>query len=315
LKIGLTRIVRCALETDCDGFNQLVDEATHLLSAENGRVGNLDIQGRLVNVEPKGQAVIIGDLHGDLESLVDILKGSSFLERMNRNHDGLMIFLGDYGDRGAYSVEIYYVVLRLKLLFPKQVVLMRGNHELFWAHGGQDDLAPSPHDMPLQFQARFGERGDEAYGKIRNLFEHLYSALLVQERYLMIHGGLSEKARKPEDFAYAHASYPEVRLLEDILWSDPDDSINGVRESPRGAGKLFGENVTENVLGRFGVKILIRGHEPCEEGYKINHSGRVLTLFSSKGSPYFNSHGAYLEVDLSRRFDNAKQLVPYTHKF
>jgi len=307
--------VRCALETDCDHFNQLADEAMHLLSAENGRIGNLDIEGRLVNVEPKGQAVIIGDLHGDLESLVDILKGSSFLERMNRNHDGLMIFLGDYGDRGAYSVEIYYVVLRLKLLFPEQVVLMRGNHELFWAHGGQDDLAPSPHDMPVQFQARFGERGDEAYGKIRNLFEHLYSALLVQERYLMIHGGLSEKARQPEDFAYAHASYPKVRLLEDMLWSDPDDSINGVRESPRGAGKLFGENVTENVLGRFGVKILIRGHEPCEEGYKINHSGRVLTLFSSKGSPYFNSHGAYLEVDLSRRFDNAKQLVPYTHKF
>ncbi len=307
--------MRCALETDCDHFNQLADEAMHLLSAENGRIGNLDIEGRLVNVEPKGQAVIIGDLHGDLESLVDILKGSSFLERMNRNHDGLMIFLGDYGDRGAYSVEIYYVVLRLKLLFPEQVVLMRGNHELFWAHGGQDDLAPSPHDMPVQFQARFGERGDEAYGKIRNLFEHLYSALLVQERYLMIHGGLSEKARQPEDFAYAHASYPKVRLLEDMLWSDPDDSINGVRESPRGAGKLFGENVTENVLGRFGVKILIRGHEPCEEGYKINHSGRVLTLFSSKGSPYFNSHGAYLEVDLSRRFDNAKQLVPYTHKF
>lgn len=315
MKNGLAQIVRCALETDCDGFNQLADEATRLLSAENGRIGNLDVAGRLVNVEPEGQAVIIGDLHGDLESLIDILKSSSFLERMNRNRDGLMIFLGDYGDRGAYSVEVYYVVLRLKLLFPKQVVLMRGNHEQFWAHGGQDDLAPSPHDLPLQFQARFGERWKEAYGKIRNLFEHLYSALLVQERYLMIHGGLSEKASKPEDLAYAHASYPKDKLLEDMLWSDPDETISGVRASPRGAGKLFGKDVTENMFGRFGIKVLIRGHEPCEEGYKINHGGRVLTLFSRKGSPYFNIHGAYLEVDLSRKFENAEQLVPYIHKF
>ncbi len=315
MKHTLAQIVRCALETDCNGFNQLVEEATRLLSAEDGHIGNLDVTGRLIKAEPQGHAIIIGDLHGDLESLVDILKDSNFQEKMSQNHDNTMIFLGDYGDRGAYSAEVYYVVLKLKLLYPEQVVLMRGNHEQFWVHGGQDDLAPSPHDMPLQFQARFGEKWNETYGKVRNLFEYLYSALLVEERYLMIHGGLPEKASKAEDLAYAHTSYPKEKLLEDMLWSDPEETINSVCASPRGAGKLFGKNVTDKVLGRFGVKILIRGHEPCEEGYKINHGGKVLTLFSRKGPPYFNTHGAYLEVDLLKKFENAEQLVPYVHKF
>jgi protein phosphatase len=69
------------------------------------------------------------------------------------------------------------------------------------------------------------------------------------------------------------------------------------------------------VLKRFDVEILIRGHEPCEEGFKINHKGRVLTLFSRKGPPYYNPYGAYLTLELSKKFQNAEQLAPYIHKF
>ena len=58
-----------------------------------------------------------------------------------------------------------------------------------------------------------------------------------------------------------------------------------------------------------------RGHEPVGEGFKINHDGKVLTLFSRKGPPYFNKHAAYLDFPLSKVFDNADQLLPYVHKF
>jgi protein phosphatase len=103
--------------------------------------------------------------------------------------------------------------------------------------------------------------------------------------------------------------------LEEMLWSDPYEMDEEISASPRGAGRLFGEKVTIEALRRFNVKILIRGHEPCEEGFKINHRGKVLTLFSRKGSPYFNSHGAYLNVELSEKFESAEQLMPYIHKF
>jgi len=186
---------------------------------------------------------------------------------------------------------------------------MRGNHE------GPEDLLASPHDLPMQFHERFGEDGREAYAKIRELFKHLYNALLVEERYLMIHGGLPPEAKTIGDLAYAHINHPKQRLLEDMLWSDPTEVIKGACESPRGAGKLFGENITNEALRRFDVKTLIRGHEPCRDGFKINHRGKVLTLFSRKGPPYFNINGSYLDVELSRKFENAEQLIPFIHKF
>jgi len=309
LQTDLSQMVKEALEIQCKEFTQLVEEATQLLGKENGQVGNFNVIGRLAKTKPLGEAAIISDLHGDVESLIQILEEANFLQKLNQDNKTFLIFLGDYGDRGINSIEVYYIVLKLKLLFPEQVILMRGNHE------GPEDLLASPHDLPMQFRARFGEKWMEAYSKIRGLFEHLYNAVFVEDHYLMIHGGLSPQAKILEDLAFAHIKHPKQRLFEDMLWSDPTEMIKGVCESPRGAGKLFGENITNEVLKRFNVKILIRGHEPCRDGFKINHRGKILTLFSRKGPPYSNVHGAYLNIELSQKFKNAEQLIPYIHKF
>jgi diadenosine tetraphosphatase ApaH/serine/threonine PP2A family protein phosphatase len=153
------------------------------------------------------------------------------------------------------------------------------------------------------------------YSKVRELFPYLYNAVLVKERYLMVHGGLSPEIASPQDVANASLTHPKEEFLEDLLWSDPNDTIQNVSYSPRGAGKLFGKNVTDQVLRKLGVNVLIRGHEPCHEGFKLNHDGKVLTLFSRRGAPYFNAYGAYLQVPLSEKFESARQLVPWIHKF
>jgi len=309
LQTDLSQVVKEALEIRCEGFSQLVEEVTHLLRSESGKVGNLDIMGRFIQLRPEGEALVVGDLHGDLESLIQILRESGFLQKMNKNSDAVLIFLGDYGDRGEYSKEVYYTVLKLKLLFPEQVVLMRGNHE------GPEDLMASPHDLPMEFQVKFGEKWKVAYSKIRDLSSCLYNAVLVDERYLMIHGGLPLKAKTVEDLAYAHKTHPKQSFLEEMLWSDPNEMVKETCASPRGAGKLFGEKLTSETLRRFNAKIFIRGHEPCEEGFKINHNGKILTLFSRKGPPYFNTYGAYLEVELAEKFESAEQLIPFIHRF
>jgi len=167
----------------------------------------------------------------------------------------------------------------------------------------------------MQFQARFKENWTAAYSKVRELFAYLYNAVLVDERYLLVHGGLSPEITTPQDLAHAHLTHPEKELLEDLLWSDPNDMVKTVLNSPRGAGKFFGKSVTENVLRNLNVNILIRGHEQCQEGFKLNHDGKVLTLFSRKGSPYFNAYGAYLQLPLSEKFKSAQQLIPWIHKF
>jgi hypothetical protein len=50
-------------------------------------------------------------------------------------------------------------------------------------------------------------------------------------------------------------------------------------------------------------------------GFKINHDRKILTLFSRKGEPYRNRYGAYLQLSLEEKFENAQQLIPFIHKF
>jgi diadenosine tetraphosphatase ApaH/serine/threonine PP2A family protein phosphatase len=307
--MNLSSVIKESKVVQSDRFVETVEKVISLLKGESGRIGNFDLMGRLVKLVPSGEALVIGDLHGDLDSLINTLQNSGFTRKLTTNKDAAVIFLGDYGDRGELSAEVYYTTLQLKLAYPDQVILLRGNHE------GPDDLMASPHDLPMQFQARFKENWTTVYSKVRELFAYLYNAVLVDERYLLVHGGLSPEITTAQDLAYAHLTHPEKELLEDLLWSDPNDMVKTVLPSPRGAGKLFGKSVTDEILRNLNVKILIRGHEQRQEGFKLNHDGKVLTLFSRKGSPYFNAYGAYLQLPLSEKFKSAKQLIPWIHKF
>lgn len=302
-------ILKKALTVDGNEFVETVESAIRLLRGENGRIGSFTVEGRLVKLEAAGEAVVVGDLHGDLTSLTSILHSSGFTQRMAKNKESTMIFLGDYGDRGALSAEVYYALLRLKLAFPEQVILLRGNHE------GPADLMAWPHDLPLQFQRRFRQKGDVAYARTRELWAYLYTAVLVEGSCLMVHGGLPSALNSVDDLARAHETHPQQEFLEELLWSDPDDTVKNVASSPRGAGKIFGKSVTERVLAKLNVKVMMRGHEPCSEGFKLNHAGKVLTLFSRKGEPYFNDYGAYLDLPLQKKFENATQLLPWVRKF
>ncbi len=302
-------LVRMALKSGSEEFLRLIEESIVLLADKKKSIDRLHIEGNLVTIQPAGEAIIVGDIHGDLESLSRVLRESSFLERAREDKNVRLIFLGDYGDRGIYSPEVHFVVLKLKMMFPQKVLLIRGNHE------GPEDLLAYPHDLPFYFKRRFGAEGQKAYGKLRELFNHLHTAVMVEKRYVLFHGGLPSRAKSINDIAYAQEKHPRETHLEEILWSDPLENMSGTLPSPRGAGRIFGGDITDRILKMLNVKVAIRGHEPCENGFKINHGDKILTLFSRKGEPYGNEHGAYLVLDLSFSVENANQLERYIRIF
>ncbi|MEA2033612.1 MAG: metallophosphoesterase family protein [Euryarchaeota archaeon] len=276
-----------AFETSSDEFLALIDEANEILDEEKEARGG----SGLIRISPQTvkNVVVVGDLHGDMESLVHILKD---IEDLNADR---IVFLGDYGDRGSESVEVYYVLLKLKVSEgkgrekEKKIIILRGNHE------GPPDMPVMPHDLPFLFTKKYGMRGKEVYEKLKELWGYLPYAVLVEGRYLMLHGGLPVNVDSIEDIAFAHDSHPASSNFEEILWSDPVEG-KGDFYSMRGAGRMFGEDVTERGLRAVGVKTLIRSHEPCE-GVEVRQRGKVLTLFSRKGAPYFNTQAAYLVLD------------------
>jgi len=290
--------VEQAFKADVEEFSALIAEAKELL-AEEHRFRN---GSGLVRIDPytvRSSVVVIGDIHGDLESLVHILKQRE-VATANR-----IIFLGDYGDRGEESVEVYSVILTLKVLAGRgeRVILLRGNHE------GPPDMPFRPHELPMFFVRKYGERGKALYRAVKELWEYFPYAVLVTGRYLMVHGGVPCNITSLGDVAYAHETHPSSSTFKELLWSDPIET-NGCFESVRGAGKLFGEDVTDEVLRISGVKTIIRSHESCE-GVAVRHGVKILTVFSRKGAPYFNNRAAYLLLDGSmlREAKDANELA------
>jgi protein phosphatase len=177
--------------------------------------------------------------------------------------------------------------------FTDNVIVLRGNHE------PPRDLIPYPHDFPNELVMRFGyEKGLAIYNEFLELFNLMPHVAFSDEGIAFMHGGLPTvtygKVTTIFEYFLGRNERESKEVLEEILWNDPIEANIVSTPSPRGAGNLFGVKVTEWFTRRFKFKLVVRGHEPIENGYKLNHKGRVLTLFSRLGPPYFNQQAAYL---------------------
>ncbi|GBC75409.1 hypothetical protein HRbin06_00727 [archaeon HR06] len=277
-----------ALEMNSREFSEVIIKLIELLAKERTKDKPFTVKKDLIILKPEGKFLILGDIHGDLLTLLLILNKER--EFFSKGEKWYMIFLGDYGDRGLYSPEVYYIIASLKLTYPENIILLRGNHE------GPEDLPFYPFDLPQQLIKKFGSKAEDLLSLLKKLFEYLYLSVYIEGYYLLLHGGIPVKANSIEDIALAKVKHPKLTFLEEILWNDPVENLEDSLPSPRGAGRIFGERITERFLNLIKAKNLIRGHEPCN-GYKINHKGKILTLFSCKGI-YFNSYAGYLKLDL-----------------
>ncbi|CAJ1989800.1 serine/threonine protein phosphatase-like protein [Leishmania donovani] len=73
-------------------------------------------------------AFVFGDIHGNFEDL------SFFLKRLLIFHDfnltpANILCLGDYVDRGPFSLECVMLLFSLKIMNSSKIVMLRGNHE------------------------------------------------------------------------------------------------------------------------------------------------------------------------------------------
>ena len=73
----------------------------------------------------------------------------------------------------------------------------------------------------------------------------------------------------------------ELEIIEQLLWSDPKEGIEGWEESERGAGIHFGPDLSHRFLSENNLSFIIRSHEWDNNGYKVNHNDRVITVFSA----------------------------------
>ena len=251
-------------------------------------------KSKLVRIEHANHLIVVGDIHGDFNTLVDILDKE--LDRIAAGK-GIMVFLGDYVDRGDKSLECLYLLMKLKVEYPNNILLLRGNHEPPY------NLIPYPHDLPYRATSKYGYKGSLIYERLMEMFQRLPLTAVTDSGIFLVHGGIPISAPKLKIL-----EEPDPSTLEELLWNDPSDEVDEYTLSPRGAGYLFGINITRRFLKINQLKLVIRGHEPCE-GYKINHENRVITLFSRKGFPYFNRAAGYAKIPPDFSIEEVENLV------
>jgi serine/threonine-protein phosphatase 2A catalytic subunit len=85
--------------------------------------------------------------------------------------------------------------------------------------------------------------------------------------------------------------------MSDLLWSDPEER-EGWEESQRGAGYVFGGDITSRFNYTNNLKMICRAHQLMNAGFNWSHDKQCCTIFSAPNYIYrCGNQAAIMELD------------------
>ena len=218
----------------------------------------------------KGDFTLVGDLHGNIRDLMRILSqsGNPFLCPY--------LFLGDYVDRGDFSIEVITLLLAFKIAYPENVFLIRGNHEF-----AEVNKNYGFYEQCIRLY------DEEIYNKFNEVFNYLPLGAIVNENSFVVHGGIGPSFKGVSELKHIMRPIVNFRnchlapIIQDLMWSDPQENIDGFCKSTRGFGQIFGIDALKSFLISSKLKHLIRAHQCVYNGVEKLFHGKIYTVFSS----------------------------------
>ena len=264
---------------------------------------------------------VFGDIHGQYDDLMRFFEfwGEPSEEPGSGDINSIdYLFLGDYVDRGVYSLETICLLMALKIKYPDKIHLLRGNHE--------DHLINSTFGFYEECEARLSDDSMceelNVFKVINEFFEYLPLVAIIENEIVCVHGGIGSSFNKIEEVEKMQRPIPVVheaitkqdQIVMDILWSDPTDNDdekgiqpNVVRDS-KSYGNIvkFGPDIVQNFMENNNVHMIIRAHECVPDGFERFSEGNLITVFSA--TDYCKRHknaGAMLLIS------NNFEIIPY----
>jgi serine/threonine-protein phosphatase 2A catalytic subunit len=130
---------------------------------------------------------VCGDIHGQFHDLMELFRIGKFPNAIyilligGKSPDTNYLFMGDYVDRGYYSVETVTLLVCLKVRYKDRITILRGNHEsrqITQVYGFYDECL-----------RKYGNANVWKY--FTDLFDYLPLTAVVEQKIFCLHGGLS----------------------------------------------------------------------------------------------------------------------------
>ncbi|KAK0752169.1 Serine/threonine-protein phosphatase 2B catalytic subunit [Schizothecium vesticola] len=247
-------------------------------------------------LEMDAPITVCGDVHGQYYDLMKLFEvGGDPAETR-------YLFLGDYVDRGYFSIECVLYLWALKIHYPNTLWLLRGNHEC--RH------LTDYFTFKLECRHKYSEA---IYEACMESFCCLPLAAVMNKQFLCIHGGLSPELHTLDDLRSIDRfrEPPTQGIMCDILWADPLEDFGQEKTQDfflhnhvRGCSYFFSYPAACHFLEKNNLLSIIRAHEAQDAGYRMYRKTRttgfpsVMTIFSAPNYlDVYNNKAAVLKYE------------------
>ena len=234
------------------------------------------------------RVVIFGDIHSDFNALSSIFKKLA-LSSYDYFSKALFIFCGDYADRGQRPFQTLRLLYAIKSYMGDRCILLKGNHEIMRYSCSMLRPAFYPADTSDLMNRVLSPEVNNLYFNYLARLPYMVSLSHHDKKYLICHGSIPRhdyasvfNEEKFLEYLLPGSEHSkEGILLNLMLWGDPGDNSS----SFRGTETRFEFSKPEFIefMNKHGYDILIRGHQPVDNGVMFCFNNRLISLFSTGG--------------------------------
>ena len=278
-------------------IESLIDEVIPIISKENS----------LIKI--RSPCKIFGNIYGLYNDLMRFFESYGNPSDSIQNGDiNVMqyIFLGDFCDRGFYSLEVVFLLFALKVKYPNFIYLIRGHHE--------DKNVNEIYGLGQECKDRLNDeinKENSIFNLINKAFEYLPFGVLIDGGTLLVHGGIGTSIENLDDINNISRPTPVVQDVEnirqlqiiDLLYSEYDDkesnyNINNERDTmKKGFIVKYGKKRLDDFLNKNNINLLITSHQFVKEGFNTFNNDKLLVLFSATNyMDKYNNIGAMITI-------------------